>query len=241
MKPKKAFRILITIAALVTAAAAQCALASTPAAPEHYFFYHLVLLRRPANAPELDPDARRKLQEAHMANIRKLAQEGKLVLAGPFLDNTPLRGVYVLKTQSMDEAKRWTLTDPAVQAGRLAPEFHIWIQPTNTFSTPPESNPMENYALVIYNKGGNFQPLNVPDIRPVILRHLAFLKSLRESGKMVVGGPFKDGTGDSLGLLIFATTPEEASQIVADDPFVLAGEVKPEVHPWTTQQGVPPR
>lgn len=241
MKTKKRLGILATIAALVTVAAAQSAPASAPAAPEHYFFYHLVLLRRPANAPQLDPDARQKLQEAHMANIRKLAKEGKLVLAGPFLDDTPLRGIFVLKTQSMDEAKRWTLTDPAVQANRLAPEFHIWIQPTSTFSTPPESNPMENYALVIYNKGDKFQELNAPDIQPVIPPHLAFLKSLRESGKMVVGGPFKDGSGDSRGLLIFATTPEEASQIVADDPFVLAGEVKPEVHPWTTQQGVLPK
>ncbi len=241
MKPKKAFAILTTIAAWAAVAAAQSAPASAPAAPEHYFFYHLVLLRSPANAPPLEPDARQKLQESHLANIRRLAKEGKLVLAGPFLDDTPLRGIFVLKTQSMEEAKRWTLTDPAVQAGRLTPEFHIWIQPTSTFNTPPESNPMENYALVLYNKGDKFQPLNTPDIRPVISRHLAFLKSQREGGKMVVGGPFKDGSGDSLGLLIFATTPEEASQIVAQDPFVVAGEVKPEVHPWTTQKGVLPK
>jgi uncharacterized protein YciI len=241
MKPKKTLGILTTIAALVTAAAAQSAPASTPAAPERYFFYHLVLLRRAANAPQLDPDAQQKLQEAHMANIRRLAKEGKLVLAGPFLDDTSLRGIFVLNTNSMDEAKRWTLTDPAVQANRLTPEFHIWVQPTSTFSTPTGSSPMENYALVIYNKGDKFQPLNARDIQPVIPGHLAFLKSQREAGKMAVGGPFKDGAGDSLGLLIFATTPEEASQIVAQDPFVLAGEVKPEVHPWMTQKGVLPK
>lgn len=241
MKPRKGFAILITIAAWAAVAAAQSAPASAPAAPEHYFFYHLVLLRRPANAPPLDPDARQKLQEAHLANMRRLAKEGKLVLAGPFLDDTPLRGIFVLKTESMDEAKQWTLTDPAVQANRFAPEFHTWAQPTSTFSTPPESNPMENYAVVLYNKGDKFQPLNAPGIQPVIPRHLAFLKSQREAGKMVVGGPFKDGSGDSLGLLIFATTPEEASQIVAQDPFVVAGEVKPEVHPWTTQKGVLPK
>ncbi len=167
----------------------------------------------------LDADAVQKLQEAHLANIRRLAKEGKLVLAGPFLDDTPLRGIFALKTESMDEARQWTLTDPAVQANRFAPEFHIWVQPTSKFSTPPESNPMEDYALVIYNKGEKFQPFNTPDIRPVITRHLAFLKSQREGGKMAVGAPFKDGSGDSLGLLIFATTPEEASQIVAQDPL----------------------
>ena len=241
MKPKKAFAILITMAALLAVAAAQSAPATAPEAPEHYFLYHLVFLRRPANAPPLDPDARQKLQESHLANLRRLAKEGKLVLAGPFLDDTPLRGILVLKSESMDEAKQWTLTDPAVQAKRFAPEFHTWTQPTNVFSTPPESNPMENYALVIYNKGDKFQPLNATGIQPVIPRHLAFLKSQRDTGKLAVGGPFKDGSGDSLGLLIFATTPEEASQIVAQDPFVLAGEVKPEVHPWMTQKGVLPK
>jgi uncharacterized protein YciI len=77
-------------------------------------------------------------------------------------------------------------------------------------------------------------------MQPVIPRHLAFLKSQREAGKLVAGGPFKDG-GDSVGMLIFATRPGEASQIVAQDPFVLAGEVKPEVHPWTTQKGELPK
>ncbi len=129
MKTRKAVAILAIITAWVTAAA-QSAPASASAAPEHYFFYHLVFLRRPANAPPLDADAVQKLQEAHLANIRRLAKEGKLVLAGPFLDDTPLRGIFALKTESMDEARQWTLTDPAVQANRFAPEFHIWVQPT---------------------------------------------------------------------------------------------------------------
>ena len=35
-----------------------------------------------------------------------------------------------------------------------------------------------------------------------------------------------------------AITQEEATQIISQDPFVLAGEVKPEVHPWQAQKGV---
>jgi len=239
MKPKKTFEILATIVALTMAAVAQSAPESAPAAPEHYFFYQLVLLRRPANAPQLDPDAEKKLQDAHTANIRKLTTQGKLVMAGPLLDDAALREIFVLKTQTEPEAERWTRTDPAVKANRLAPEYHIWIQPTNTFRTPPESNPMETYTLVLYRRGEKSQQHNGWD--PILQDHLAYLRSLRESGKMVVGGPFRDGTGDSTHLLIFAATPEEASQIVARDPFVLAGEVKPEVHPWSTQQGVLPK
>jgi len=238
MKFQQWLGILIAFCGLVAVAAAQSTPAETPEAPKPYFFYHLVFLRRPANAPPLAPDPAQKLQEAHLANIHRLAQEGKLVVAGPLLDDTPLREIFVLKTESMDEAKQWTQTDPDVQANRLAPEFHIWIQPTNTFRTPLESNPMENYALVLYTKGDKFQPPNAPGMVRVTGRHLAFLRDQSADGKLVVGGPFKDGTGDSLGLLIFAATPAEAAEIVAKDPFVLAGEVKPEVHPWQAQKGV---
>jgi uncharacterized protein YciI len=243
MKSKRMLEILAAMAVVVTVAAtvavAQTAPESAPAAPEHYFFYQLVLLRRPANAPQLDPDALQKLQEAHMANIRKLAKDGKLAMAGPFLDDTPLRGIFVFKTQSGPEAERWARTDPAIQANRLAPEFHIWIQPTSTFSTPPESNPMENYALVLYTRGEKALQHNGSD--PILQQHADFLKGLRESGKMAAGGPFRDGGPGTTHLMVFATTPEEALQIVAEDPFVLAGEAKPEVHPWMTQKGVLPK
>jgi uncharacterized protein YciI len=67
-----------------------------------------------------------KLQQAHLANIGRLAQEGKLVLAGPFLDEGDIRGIYIFAVETVEEATNLTETDPAVQAGRLTMELHPW-------------------------------------------------------------------------------------------------------------------
>ena len=57
----------------------------------------------------------------HMANIERLAEEGKLVVAGPFYDvpRAPRswRGVFVLNTSDTAEARGWVDQDPAVKAG----------------------------------------------------------------------------------------------------------------------------
>jgi uncharacterized protein YciI len=49
----------------------------------------------------------------HMANIKRLAAESKLVLAGPTGDNDKnYEGIFVFNTGNVDEAKQWLSTDP---------------------------------------------------------------------------------------------------------------------------------
>jgi uncharacterized protein YciI len=78
--------------------------------------------------PEKTP-ATEEIQKGHMANINKLADMKKLIAAGPFGDNGRLRGIFVFRVASLDEAKALTATDPAVQAGRLAMDIHPWMVP----------------------------------------------------------------------------------------------------------------
>jgi len=80
------------------------------------------------NGPNRDqPDSVAKdLQKAHLANIRKMADEGKLVLAGPFMDNSDIKGIYLFNTIDVKEAAAWTATDPAIQAGRLTMDLKPW-------------------------------------------------------------------------------------------------------------------
>ena len=74
----------------------------------------------------LDSAAAAELQRAHMDNIFRMADEGKLVVAGPFLDGGDLKGVYIFNVKTVEEATALTESDPAVKAGRLVMELHPW-------------------------------------------------------------------------------------------------------------------
>lgn len=67
-----------------------------------------------------------ELQRAHLDNITRMAENGDLVLAGPFLDNGEIRGIYVFDVRTVEEARELTETDPAIQAGSLEMELHPW-------------------------------------------------------------------------------------------------------------------
>ncbi len=73
-----------------------------------------------------DEVKRNELQTAHLKNIQRMALEGKLVLAGPFLDKQPIRGIYIFNVTTVEEAAKLTETDPAIQAGTLEMELHPW-------------------------------------------------------------------------------------------------------------------
>jgi uncharacterized protein YciI len=88
----------------------------------------LVLLVRPPNAPDMPKADLDKLQEGHMANIRSLAADGKLLKAGPTedLSGRNVRGIFILTTDSVDKAREWVASDPLIKVGRLVPEFLKW-------------------------------------------------------------------------------------------------------------------
>src|SRR5258706_13135205 len=93
--------------------------------------YYVYLLKKGSNwSPDSTPEIE-KLQADHLANLRRLGEEGKLVLNGPLLDSFQLsgeiRGIGVLKAKSLVEARKGISTDPMVRAGRLIFELLAWM------------------------------------------------------------------------------------------------------------------
>ena len=92
---------------------------------------YLAFLKKGPNRKEGDdknPEIQ-ELQKRHIANIERLAAEHKLVVAGPFGDDSELRGIFVFRAGSLKEAQDLAATDPMVKIDRLRLEFHPWQVP----------------------------------------------------------------------------------------------------------------
>jgi uncharacterized protein YciI len=89
--------------------------------------YILVILTTGA-ADIKDKKISDSLFKGHMSNMGRLANEGKLVVAGPFGKNDlGYRGIFVINSSSEDEAKALVNTDPAVQAGVFSAVYLKWF------------------------------------------------------------------------------------------------------------------
>jgi uncharacterized protein YciI len=228
--------VLLSLLALARSAFGQ-AQSQPDANPAQYFF---VLLTRPANAPQLNKEAAEKLQSEHMANIQKMAAEHKLVIAGPFEEDTALRGIFVFQANSSAQVQDWANSDPAVKAGRLSAEVHgPWlVDPTAIHQPPAIPNGMEEYSLVLMKSGDKWNP-NAPGFMDVMKQHSAFVKQMIAQGYMAIAGPFPfSDQGELRGVAIFRVGTQQTARLVKDDPTVKAGLLKPEIHPWITGKGV---
>ncbi|MBR9859489.1 hypothetical protein GYB22_01800 [bacterium] len=87
--------------------------------------YVIAFLKKGPNRNQDSAEAM-ELQMAHLNNIQRMADEGKLILAGPMMDNGDVRGIYVFNVSSIEEARALTESDPAIKAGRLVMELHPW-------------------------------------------------------------------------------------------------------------------
>ena len=87
--------------------------------------YIMVLLKKGPNR-ELDEQETLNVQTMHMANIRALAQQGIMVLAGPFGGDGDLRGIFVLNMESIEAAEHLISFDPAIKEGTLVMELYEW-------------------------------------------------------------------------------------------------------------------
>ncbi|QLC67927.1 hypothetical protein LPB248_16965 [Flavobacterium sp. LPB0248] len=103
------------------------ALAKSLHADEYGMKKYVFCLLKSGSNTTASKEESKKLFEGHMENIGKLAKEGKLVVAGPFMKNDRnYRGIYIFNVETVEEAKALVATDPAIKANLLEAELTPW-------------------------------------------------------------------------------------------------------------------
>ncbi|MHC8947895.1 YciI family protein [Sphingobacterium hungaricum] len=89
-------------------------------------YYTFVLLKTGKTIIENKEEVS-NLFKGHMENIQKLADDGKLIVAGPFGKNERnYRGIFILNVKTIEEAEVLLPSDPAIKAGLLEAEITPW-------------------------------------------------------------------------------------------------------------------
>lgn len=178
--------------------------------------YVFVFLNKKPDAEKISDEQSKKIMEGHMANMDRLAKEGKLVAAGPFEGGG---GIFIMKTSSVDETKEWISTDPGVQAKR-------WIVEVLPF-TPRQGSICQvsaPYEMVFYSFV-RFTPVvskfNASTYPTIIKQHNDYLKNIASTGNVISEGTFGDNEG---GVLIMKG--EVSQELFENDPGVQKGLIE---------------
>ena len=108
-----------------------------PNVPDAFDVYTLVVLRRPADAPDFSEEELDRLQAGHLAHRAELARQGYMVANGPYLEQTDptYRGMSIFACD-LATAARLSDDDPMVIAGRLAYDVMEWWVAAGTLDFP---------------------------------------------------------------------------------------------------------
>ena len=114
--------------------------------PEYFF----VFLNTKKDKAELAEEEVKKIMDGHMANINRLPKEGKLIAAGPFDGGG---GIFIFKSNSIDEVREWLKTDPGVQANRWNVEVLPYYPQYGSVCAAKEPYQRVTYQFIRYSPG----------------------------------------------------------------------------------------
>ena len=89
--------------------------------------YVLCILKTGPKDADIKGNERKEIFDGHFANIQRLADDGKLAVAGPFGKNDKAyRGLYIFNVATIEDAEKLVMLDPAVKAGVFVPDLTPW-------------------------------------------------------------------------------------------------------------------
>ena len=188
-----------------------------------------VFLNSNPDKPQISDKEKEGLQAAHMANLDRLAQEGKLLAAGPFEGGG---GLLILDAENIDDAKALVQSDPAVEANRFKTEVLPFKVTGNDLCGAEEPYEMVTYQFVRTISNPDY----FEDFNKMFRANRMFLSDLNmENDYVITYGAFSEYND---GILILDVTPEEAEKIISKHPSVKAGQLTYEVKSLYIAKGI---
>jgi uncharacterized protein YciI len=114
----------LAVSADAPAPAYDAGLAAKLGGDERGMRQYVMVILKTGPTPMPKGKERDQMFKGHFANIERLAQQGKLVLAGPFDGVDGWRGMFVFAVPDIDAAKLLTATDPVIASGEMIAEYH---------------------------------------------------------------------------------------------------------------------
>ncbi|GAB1407766.1 hypothetical protein MASR1M8_16850 [Thermomonas brevis] len=132
----------------VTAAAPEAvSLVQRTGADERGMRRYVLVVLKTGPTPVQDAEARKAMFAGHFANMQRWSEAGKLVLAGPFMqDADGWRGLYVFAVADKAEARALAETDPVVAGGEMVAEYHDWYGSAALVLLPGQHAELERQA-----------------------------------------------------------------------------------------------
>ncbi len=181
-----------------------------------------VFLHHKVDKPELPKEQVDKIMEGHMANIQKMAKEGRLLVAGPFEGGG---GVFIFNSPSVNEVTQWLNDDPGVKAQRWNVEVQPYHWRVGKPRLVPEPIEMTNYQFI------RFVPyiakFNINDAPELLKKHDDYVKEIQKTGNVIAEGNFGDTEG---GILVIKGDLNKA--VIEADPAVHEGLLEIEIKKW---------
>lgn len=168
---------------------------------------------------ELPEEKVKSLQASHLANIKTLAQEGKLLVAGPFDGGG---GIFIMNTRSVEEAKEWINTDPAIKANRYKIEILPWTPRRGSACLAKADAEFETYTFIRFNS--YITKFNVRDAPELFRQHDVYLQEIEKTGNVISEGVFDNSDGTTL-----IMEGDVANAVIMNDPSVKNGIIIPEI------------
>jgi uncharacterized protein YciI len=193
-----------------------CAAISFSAAAQDNFTF--VFLHKRTDLPVLPKEEVDKIMKGHMANIDRLAKEGKLISAGPFDGGG---GIFIFKSSSVSEVRQWLSSDPGVVAERWNIEILPYAPIIGGVCAVGEPYEMVTYQFIHFKP--NVMKFNVQDGEQTVKGHNGFVRALAKAGNVVAHASFGGLDG---GILVIKG--ELQQEVILQDPSVEAGLYEPE-------------